>query len=392
MPSHPENPEPCDRPGARRHLQDPGPRSAPWATGRPGGPARLPAFRDCPPRPHGPAGFPPLGLRWGGRAGRPQEAGSVCCGHGGDHRPPMWAGPHGGGRRRTGHPLGPLIPALHLVALQTQLLQKRTAHLPRPAPPQQAKPPAACYSRPRYLGTVTHRLSPGTTAGSPFPVKAPRPDTHGHTGTQTARHPEIPQHPRPPPFSCLGNPGPSCLPEPDCRPWPGSRSRGSDHEPCSPSPGHASRPGTPGAPAPGPAAVRTPPLTAPEPRGGHPPPHAGETLRGWASGPSAWGRRGWAAPRAWSLVSPVSSASSSPSSSSPEDGASVRQARGRCGERPAARQGPHWAGLPHASPHREHRALTTTCHAHAEEAQHPLGEALAAAVGPGVLVGGVEHL
>ena len=48
-------------------------------------------------------------------------------------------------------------------------------------------------------------------------------------------------------------------------------------------------------------------------------------------------------------------------------------------------------GLP-VPPRPERRALASTCHAHAEEAQQPLGEALAAAVGPGVLVGGVEHL
>lgn len=102
MPSHPENPEPCDRPGARGHLRDPRPHSAPWVTGCPGGPAPLPAFRDCPPPPSRPSWFFSFGAGLGrpgrhppgGRQPHQQPAGCAAA-SGGRPPPPEWAGPTG---------------------------------------------------------------------------------------------------------------------------------------------------------------------------------------------------------------------------------------------------------------------------------------------------------
>lgn len=134
---------------------------------------------------------------------------------------------------------------------------------------------------------------------------------------------------------------PICL-NPSASPCPGSRHAGVTPS-LAPQPWPYQPPGCSWSPGPQPCSTVCPPrLTCPQSLGWAPvTPHGG--------GPRAsvsWGGQGGApvgrqtptcaAPCTWSLVSPVSSASSSPPSSSPEDGASVTQVRRQCEEWPTA--------------------------------------------------------
>ena len=180
----------------------PGQRSAPWVTGRPGGPAPLPAFRDCPPPPSRPswlfsfgAGLGRLGRHSPRRQAAPPAACWVCCGHGGRPPPPQSGrGPHGWREKTDRAPAGSPHPRPASRGIANLASPKADSPPPQTSPSTAGKAPGRLLFQAQVPGhchpqavTRNHRGQPLPSSLTPTATLAPRqpdtqryPNTHGH--------------------------------------------------------------------------------------------------------------------------------------------------------------------------------------------------------------------
>ena len=182
--------QPPREPRALRPAGSPQASARPQATLCPvgdrtlGGPAPHPAFRDCPAPPSQPSWFFSFGL---GRPAAPPAAWLPVLKPQGKTTPRVGGTHQGGGRRRTGHPLGPLTSTPPHISWHRKLSSSKSR---QPTSPD----------RPLHAGQSPLPLAvpgPGTwvlalASCHEEPLRQPLPSTR-----TCARHPRPRWHPQP---------------------------------------------------------------------------------------------------------------------------------------------------------------------------------------------------